>query len=64
MSTNKDQNIQYQFEDVMECLIQDKSGNIAPELKEDTLLEASHLLFQFREEINIQTSLDSQGNIC
>ena len=39
-------------------LVRAKSDFTAPELREEFLVEAYHLLFQLREEINIEKALE------
>lgn len=58
MTTDEKENIQNKIEIVMEYLIEAKSNITAPELKEEFLIEAYHLLFQLREEINIEKALE------
>ncbi len=58
MTFNEKETVQNKIEDAMAYLVRAKSSSTAPELKEEFLLEAYHLLFQLREEINIEKVLE------
>ena len=58
MTIDEKENVQDKIESVMEYLVRAKSDFTAPELKEEFILEAYHLLFQLREEINIEKALE------
>lgn len=58
MTIDEKENIQNKIESAMEYLVRAKSGFAAPELKEEFIVEAYHLLFQLREEINIEKALE------
>jgi len=58
MTIDEKDNIQNKIESVMEYLVRAKSDFTAPELREEFIVEAYHLLFQLREEINIEKALE------
>lgn len=58
MTIDEKDNIQNKIESAMDCLVRAKSDFTAPELKEKFIVEAYHLLFQLREEINIEKVLE------
>lgn len=58
MTIDEKENVQDKIESAMEYLVRAKSDFTAPELKEEFILEAYHLLFQLREEINIEKALE------
>lgn len=58
MTVNEKENIQNKIESAMDYLVRAKSDFTAPELKEEFIVEAYHLLFQLREEINIEKAFE------
>lgn len=58
MTIDEKENVQDKIESAMEYLVRAKSNFTSPELKEEFILEAYHLLFQLREEINIEKALE------
>lgn len=58
MEKDKKHNFQYKIEEAMELLVKTKSSFVAPELKEEFITEAYHILFQLREEINLDNKVE------